>query len=154
MDVPEYQPLTERQPIIRRIGSTEIGPAAPITISTPFGARPPSVAAIASALVTVAMITFAPPSLLSSAAGSDAVDVMRRTEFFGKGFLVLPARDRHGVKPHVRCKLNAKMTKSADAEHCNNITTGCAAVSPRVECRHSRTHQRRAIHGGDPFRHK
>src|SRR4029077_2082812 len=35
MDAPEYQPLTDREPVMSRIGSTEIGPAAPITISTP-----------------------------------------------------------------------------------------------------------------------
>src|SRR4030095_2865124 len=27
MDVPEYQPLTDRQPVMSRIGSTESGPA-------------------------------------------------------------------------------------------------------------------------------
>src|SRR5207244_12438185 len=72
MDVPEYQPLTDRQPLISRIGSTDNGPAAPITMSTPFGASPPTTAAMASALVTVAMTTFAPPSLFNSAAGSDS----------------------------------------------------------------------------------
>src|SRR5262245_31484632 len=73
MDVPEYQPFTDRQPVMSRIGSTEIGPAAPITMSTPFGASPPRTAAIASAFVTVAITTLAPPSLFSSAAGSDAL---------------------------------------------------------------------------------
>src|SRR4029453_14413373 len=50
-------------------GVTETRPAAPIPIRTPFGARPPSTAVIASALVTVAITTFAPPSLVSSSAG-------------------------------------------------------------------------------------
>src|SRR2546428_775474 len=72
IDVPEYQPLTDRQPVISRIGSTESGPAAPITMSTPFGASPPSTAVIASAFVTVAITTCAPSSLFSSAAGWDA----------------------------------------------------------------------------------
>src|SRR5437667_7529003 len=72
IDVPEYQPLTDRQPVMSRIGSTESGPAAPITMSTPFGASPPTTDAIASAFVTVAITTFAPPSLVSSAAGAEA----------------------------------------------------------------------------------
>src|SRR5207237_10693581 len=72
IDVPEYQPLTDRSPLMSKIGSTESGPAAPITIKTPFGARPPSVADIAGPFVTVAITTFAPPSLFSSTAGSDA----------------------------------------------------------------------------------
>jgi hypothetical protein len=72
MDVPEYQPLTDLDPMMSRIGSTESGPAAPITMSTPFGASPPRTAAIASAFVTVAITTFAPPSLFNSAAGSEA----------------------------------------------------------------------------------
>src|SRR5262249_55195528 len=72
MEAPEYQPFTDRWPTMRRMGSTESGPAAPITMSTPFGATPPRTAAIASAFVTVAITTFAPPSLFNSAAGSNA----------------------------------------------------------------------------------
>src|SRR4051812_16183591 len=48
IDVPEYQPLIERQPLSRNNGDTCIDAAAPMTDSVPLTARPPWTALIAS----------------------------------------------------------------------------------------------------------
>ena len=72
IDVPEYQPLIERQPESRNSGDTCIEAAAPTISSVPLTAKPPCTALIASPLVAVARMTFAPPSFWSSAAGSCA----------------------------------------------------------------------------------
>ena len=57
--------------MMSRIGSTESGPAAPMTINA-VGRQAALHRAIASPAVTVAMMTFAPPSFFNSAAGSGA----------------------------------------------------------------------------------
>ena len=72
MEVPEYHPLTERQPESRNNGDTCIEGAAPTTSNVPLTARPPWTALIASPLVAVARMTLAPPILRSSDAGSCA----------------------------------------------------------------------------------
>src|SRR5438034_10462047 len=68
IEVPEYQPLTERHPESKNTGDTCIDGAAPTIKSVPLTAKPPWTALIASPLVAVARMTLAPPSLRSSAA--------------------------------------------------------------------------------------
>src|SRR6516164_7688338 len=72
MDVPAYQPSTDRRPPMSRNGEVSSDSAAPRTISRPRGASPPTVALIAGPCVTVARTTLAPPSFANSAAGSAA----------------------------------------------------------------------------------
>jgi len=70
IEVPEYEPVTERHPKNSRDGATCSESVAPTTSSVPLTARPPWTASMAPPLVTVDKMTLAPPSLLSSAAGS------------------------------------------------------------------------------------
>ena len=79
---------------------------------------------------------------------------MMRAEFFGEYFLVFSARDGDGFESHPGCVLHAEMTESADPEHCHDIAASRAAVSQRVESRHARAHQRRAVHCRELVRHK
>ena len=73
-EVPEAWPATDVLAADQRAGGTGIGSIeAPRTTRRPPGARPPTVAAIASAFVTVARTTSAPPSVCSSAATSRGV---------------------------------------------------------------------------------
>src|SRR5262249_34394096 len=69
MDVPVYQPSTDRRPPMSRNGEVSSDSAAPRTISRPRGASPPTVALIAGPCVTVARTTLAPPIFANSAAG-------------------------------------------------------------------------------------
>jgi len=69
MAVPESQPRTDWLPPISWNGGTSSFGTAPITRNVPRGPRPPMQARIASALVAVARMTFAPPSVSSSCAG-------------------------------------------------------------------------------------
>ena len=69
---------------------------------------------------------------------------MKCAEFFGKCFLVLSARDRHGFKSHFGCELHAEVPEPANPEHRNKITASGAAVPQRVESRDAGAHQRRA----------
>src|SRR5262249_25030724 len=68
MAVPEYQPFTERRPMIKNSGETSSDAAAPTTIHVSPVPRPPCTVCIASPLVTVVSLTCAPPSLCSVAA--------------------------------------------------------------------------------------
>ena len=71
IDRPEGQPEIERRPPMSASAETSSGTsAAPSTISVPSTPRPPMVAVIALPLVTVARMTRAPPSRVSSSAGS------------------------------------------------------------------------------------
>lgn len=69
-DVPEYQLFTAARLRNKSSGSTVSAPTAPITIIVPFTSKPPAIACIASALVTVAKIALAPPMDCRAAAGS------------------------------------------------------------------------------------
>ena len=72
--VPEGQPAMERRAPMIASGGTSIGsPLAPTTSSFPSIASPGMTELMVLASVTVARITTAPPSLVSSAAGSCAV---------------------------------------------------------------------------------
>src|SRR6266480_2728948 len=73
------------------------------------------------------------------------IDVMNRAQFFGEGFLVLSARDRHCFKAHLHGELYAKMTKSTDPEYSNNIARSRTAVPKRIERSHAGAHERGTI---------
>src|SRR5262249_2859667 len=50
-------------------------------------------------------------------------------------------------------ELHTEMTESANPKHSDNIASGCAAVSQRVESRYARTHQRCAVDRRELVRH-
>src|SRR6185369_15516445 len=68
IEVPEYHPFTDLDPVISTRGETCSDSAAPTTSKTPFALKPPCTELIASPLVAVARTTRAPPSFLSSSA--------------------------------------------------------------------------------------
>ena len=156
MDVPEYQPLTDRWPMISRIGSTEIGPAAPITIEHTVRRKPADDCCHCFGIRHGRDHNFRAAKLIQfrRRIGGLAVDVVVCAEFFGECFLVLSACNRHGVESHPCCELHAEMTESANPEHTDHIAASRAAVSQRVEGRYARAHQRRAVDGREFVRHK
>src|SRR5438874_11791256 len=79
---------------------------------------------------------------------------MPRTEVFRQRLLVLSARDRHRVKPHLRRELNTEMTQSADPKYADKITGSRAAVTQRVERCDSCAHQWRPLNGVQIVRHR
>src|SRR5205823_9820098 len=79
---------------------------------------------------------------------------MPRTELFRQRLLVLSARDRHRVKPHLRRELNTEMTKPADPKYADEITGSRAAVTQCVERCDSRAHQWRGLNGVQIVRHR
>src|SRR5213076_2637048 len=101
---------------MRRIGSTESGPVAPITTSTPFAARTAERRRHRvrvgyrsdDHLGTAKLVEFRSRIFLPT------IDVMDRAQFFSEGFLVLPPRDRHRFEAHFRGKLDTEVTESTD----------------------------------------
>src|SRR5947207_1312616 len=79
---------------------------------------------------------------------------MDRAQLFRQRPLVLAARDRHRFETHLRGKLNTEMTKSADPEHSNKITTARAAVAQRIKRRDTGAHEWRAFDRRQIFRHQ
>jgi hypothetical protein len=100
-------------------------------------------------------MTFAPPNFCSSAAGSCARLSMYRQapREFASGFFIRPARDRHRLEAHLRCKLDPQMAESAQAEHRHQIAGPRAAVAETVERGDAGAHQRRRLHRGQFLRH-
>ena len=149
IEVPEYQPLTERQPMSSDRGETCIDSAAPTISSVPLTARPPWTALIASPLVAVARMTLAPPSLLQLRRGvlRLAVDVDRRAQLAGERLLVLAAGDADRVKAHLRGVLDAEVAEAAQAEHGDDVARPGAAVPQGVERGEAGAHQRGRLDG-------
>src|SRR5579862_5048277 len=58
-------------------------------------------------------------------------------------FLLATARDGNGVEAHLRCKRDAEMTESANAQHAHEVARTCAAMAQRVKGRNAGAHQRR-----------
>src|SRR5437763_17205887 len=73
---------------------------------------------------------------------------MPRTELFRQRLLVLSARDRHRVKPHLRRELNTEMSKSADPKYADKLTGSRAAVTQCVERCDSGAHDWLALNCG------
>ena len=120
-----------------------------MTISLPRTPRPPSTAFMASALVTVARITFAPPSFCSSAAGilRLIVDVIVRAQLPGEWLFVFAARDGDGFAAHLRRELYGEMAEAADADHSDQIARPRATVAKTIERGDAGAHERRCIDG-------
>jgi hypothetical protein len=77
LEVPEACPWIVLEVGIKAAAGTGIGSEdAPTTISLPRGRRPPNTAPMALEAVTVARITWAPPSCDNACAGSTAVESM------------------------------------------------------------------------------
>ena len=146
--VPEYQPLTDRRPEINTSGETCNDCAAPMTTSVPLRPRPPCTALMASPLVTVARMTFAPPSFeqFRRRVLRLAVNVVLRAQFPRQRLLVLPARDADRPETHLRRVLHAEMAEAAEAQHRDHVAGPRVAVAQRVVSRDARAHQRRGFH--------
>ena len=95
---------------------------------------PATTALMLFASVTVARITLAPPSLVSSSAAfcARAVDVQVSAELFGQRRFVRAARDRHGLESHLGRELHAQVTQAADPQNGDEIASDarrCDAVN-------------------------
>jgi hypothetical protein len=122
----------------------------------PCTAKPPKVAAMAGALVTVARTTLAPPGLveLRSDILGLAIDILMSAEFPGECFFVAAACNGNRSEAHLRGKLHAQVAQPADAENRDRLTRPSAAVAQGIECRHAGTDQRARLYGGKPFGQK
>src|SRR5262249_7384986 len=135
MDVPAYQPSTDRRPPMSRNGEVSSDSAAPRTISRPRGAK-----------VVLATVTHGPA--MSATVGGLAVDVVRRAELPGERLLVLTPGDRGGAEPHPCRILYAQVAEPAEAEDRDEVARPGAAVAQRVERCHAGAHQRRGVRRG------
>ena len=87
---------------------------------------------MASPLVTVAIMTEAPPSLVSSAADLCPDCRCNAAPLPGERLFCPSARDRHRLETHFRCVLHAEMTRSLILRT-PTTSLGRAAVAERVE---------------------
>ena len=153
IDVPEYQPLTERLPMSSGRGDTCIDSAAPTISSVPLTARPPCTAPIASPLVAVARMTLAPPSLRSSADGSCAGCRCRPMRRVARQRLLVLAAQYRLCETHFRCVLNAEMAESAEPEHGDDVARLRTAVPQGIEGCEARAHEWCRLDRPQVFRH-
>jgi len=104
---------------------------------------------MASALVAVARTAFAPPSLMSAAAGSGrAVDVVLGAKLVGERCLVLSAIDGNGFEAELCSVLHPKMAEAPKPQYRCGLTRPDTAVAERVERGNSGTHQRGSVYRG------
>ena len=71
---------------------------------------------------------------------------MLRAELLCQRLLIAPSCDGDSLKTHLRGKLNAQMTKSADTQNGDYITGLRAAVAQRVESSNPGAHQRSGLY--------
>ena len=111
---------------------------------------------MASALVTVARMTFAPPSFMQFGRGilRFIVDVILRAQLPGQWLFVLAARDGNGFAAHLRGELYREMAQPADADHGDQIARPRAAIAKTIEGGDTRAHERRRIDGRKIIRHQ
>jgi hypothetical protein len=144
IDVPEYQPFTERFPRRRNRDGTSSDGTAPTTISVPLIARPPITELIASALVTVARMTLVLRLIVDKVPGA---------ELARQRFLVAAARDGYRPEAHFRGILNAEMPESTQTHYRDYLARTRSAISQTVERRDTGAHQRRGLFGGQLVGH-
>src|SRR5262249_27855484 len=70
---------------------------------------------------------------------------MMCAEFLSERLFVVTAVDGYGLKAHAPGVLNAEVSQSADAVHCNDVSAPGAGIAQRVVDRNARTHERPSL---------
>src|SRR5690242_10239405 len=72
-----------------------------------------------------------------------------RAELLCECLLVVAAVDRHSLKTHLSCVLDAEMAQSADAVNRNDVSSASTGVAQRVVDRHPCAHEWSSFFGGN-----